>query len=173
LSGYISQVTLVSSTFPLILLIFHILAVLSRLVASSERLLLRYDRAEDAVKLLRERFSDWSSQSGDLKKDDTLPGRQAHVVQQLSPGSYQRKPDISIIQIEDQVFLADEQGAAIHHLNPVGAAIWSLLAEPVTAAEMTKLLMSAFPDHEPGRIEGDLGNLIGELLKKNLLLAGS
>jgi hypothetical protein len=151
----------------------EILVVLSQLVASSERLRLRYDRAEDAVRLLRNRFSDWSSHSGNMQYNKVMPGGQANVVLQLSPGCYLRKPDISIVQIEDQVFLADAQGAAIHHLNSIGTAIWSLLAEPMTVDEMTKLLISAFPDHQPGSIESDLGDLIDEFLSKNLLLAGS
>jgi hypothetical protein len=70
------------------------------------------------------------------------------------------------------VFLADGQGAAIHHLNPIGTAIWSLLAEPMTADEITNLLMTAFPDLERNSIESDLQNLIAELLSRNLLSAG-
>ena len=71
------------------------------------------------------------------------------------------------------MFLADGQGATIHHLNLIGTAIWSLLAEPMTADEMMNLLMAAFPDHDPGSIESDQGSLIDELLTKNLLLSGS
>ena len=41
----------------------RILDVLSQLVASSQRFRLHYDRAEDAVRLLREKFTDWSTQS--------------------------------------------------------------------------------------------------------------
>ncbi len=70
------------------------------------------------------------------------------------------------------MFLADGQGATIHYLNPIGAAIWSLLAEPMTADEITNLLMTAFPDLERGSIESDLHSLIDELLSRNLLLAG-
>jgi hypothetical protein len=80
---------------------------------------------------------------------------------------------LTIVQIDDQMFLADGQGATIHHLNPIGTTIWSLLAEPMTADEMTNLLMAAFPDHARSSIESDLGSLIDELLNRNLLLAGS
>jgi len=150
-----------------------ILRVLSELVASSQRFRLRYDRAEDAVRLLLEIFSDWSAQSGNRTHDVAMADRQTSVAHHLLPGCYLRNPDISIVQIEDQMFLADGQGATIHHLNSIGTAIWSLLAEPMTADEMTNLLMAAFPDHEPGSIESDLSSLIDELLSKNLLLAGS
>jgi len=150
-----------------------ILGVLSELVASSQRFRLSYDRAEDAVRILRNKFSDWSSQIVNRNHDKAMPDLQTAVVGHMLPGSYLRNPDISILQIEDQMFLADGQGATIHHLNPIGTAIWSLLAEPMTANEMTDLLMAAFPDHERSRIETDLGSLIDELLSKNLLLAGS
>ena len=151
----------------------RILGVLSELVASSQRFRLRYDRTEDAVRLLRESFSHWTTQSGNGSYDKTLANGQTGIIDHLLPGHYLRKPDISIVQIEDQVFLADEQGAAIHHLNPIGTAIWSLLEEPMTADEITNLLMTAFPDLERSSIESDLHNLIDELLSRNLLLAGS
>ena len=151
----------------------RILGVLSDLVASSQRFRLHYDRAEDAVRLLRENFSDWATQSGNGNYGETLADSQTGIIDHLLPGHYLRKPDISIVQIEDQVFLADGQGAAIHYLNPIGTAIWSLLAEPMTADEMTNLLLTAFPDLERSAIESDLHNLIDELLSSNLLLAGA
>ena len=150
-----------------------ILGVLSKLVAGSQRLRLRYDRAEDAVKLLLEKFSDWPAQSENRNHDVAMADGQASVAHHLLPGCYLRNPDISIVQIEDQLFLADGQGATIHYLNPIGTAIWSLLAEPMTVDEMTNLLIAAFPDHERSSIENDLGSLIEELLSKNLLLSRS
>jgi len=151
----------------------RILGVLSKLVASSQRFRLRYDRAEDAVRLLQENFSDWATQSGNGNYAKTAADSQIGTIEHLLPGHYLRKPDISIVQIDDQVFLADGQGAAIHYLNPIGTAIWSLLAEPMTADEMTNLLLTAFPDLERSAIESDLHNLIDELLSSNLLLAGA
>ena len=150
----------------------RILDVLSQLVASSQRFRLHYDRAEDAVRLLREKFTDWSTQSGDMNCAKTLADRHIDLIEHLLPGHYLRKPDISIVRSDDQVFLADGQGAAIHHLNPIGTAIWSLLADPMTADEITDLLMTAFPDLERNNIERDLHNLIDELQSRNLLLAG-
>jgi hypothetical protein len=150
----------------------RILGVLSELVAGSQRFRLRYDRAEDAVRLLRENFGDWSTQSGNRNDGKTLADGQTGLIEYLLPGQYLRKPDISIVQIDDQMFLADGQGAAIHHLNPIGSAIWSLLAEPMTADEMANLLITAFPDLERNSIENDLQNLIDELLSRNLLSAG-
>jgi hypothetical protein len=121
-----------------------ILAVLSRLVAGSERLLLRYDRAEDAVRLLCEEFRDWSAQPETTNQDNVVAGRSTSVAHNLSPGFYLRKPDISIVQIEGQAFLADAQGATIHHLNPI--------------------------DHGADSIDNDLRGLIDELSSRNLLL---
>jgi hypothetical protein len=151
----------------------RILGVLSELVASSQCFRLRYDRAEDAVGLLRENFSEWSTHSGNGNDAKTLADSQTGIIDHLLPGHYLRKSDINIVQIADQVFLADGQGATIHHLNPVGTAIWSLLDEPMTADEITNLLMTAFPNLERSTIESDLHNLIDELLSRNLLFAGS
>ena len=151
----------------------EILALLSQLVASSKRLRLRYDRAEDAVRLLRQEFRDWPAQTENTNQDNVVEGRNTSLVHNLAPGFYLRKPDISIVQIDGQAFLADAQGATIHHLNPIGTAIWSLLAEPMTPDEIAKLLITAFPDHEADSIESDLGGLIDELLSRNLLLTDS
>jgi len=91
----------------------------------------------------------------------------------VPPGCYLRKPEIGVVTIDGESFLADNQGAAIHHLNPVGSAIWTLLAEPVTMADMVDLLHLAFPDVGGEQVKGDLAALIDTLVSKNLLVVGS
>ena len=150
----------------------RILDVLSELVACSARFRLRYDRADDAVRLLCEQFSDWSWRARCEYHDQAQSDGGNPAIDNLSSGCYLRKPDINIVQVDDQLFLADGKGATIHHLNPIGSAIWSLLAEPMTTGEMTNLLVEAFPDQGRGCIESDLTNLIKEFLTKDLLLTG-
>ena len=70
-----------------------------------------------------------------------------------------------------QKFLADAQGAAIHHLNPIASALWHVLAEPMTAEEVVDLLHSAFPDVARQEIEGDIGKLLREFSAKGLLMS--
>jgi len=149
-----------------------ILEVLSRLVADSKRFRLRYDKAEDAVDLLIDKFSHWPSTDAAGKDEKTMPRGQLSVEIDLSPGCYLRKADISMVQVDDQSFLADGQGATIHQLNSVGSAIWSLLSEPITLEEVTAILLTAFPEMESAQVETDLSSLIDELMAKNLLRYG-
>ena len=151
----------------------QILERLSQLVAGAKRYRLRYDRAEDAIILLKETFTDWpeadkiNSPAPELSE---LIGREPL---EISRGCYLRKADISEVTVEGEGFLADAQGAAIHHLNKTGSAIWTLLAEPTTLEEMVELLLVAFPETGRDQVENDLGILINSLVSKNLIIAGS
>ena len=151
----------------------RILERLSQLVSHAQRFRLRYDRAEDAVALLKETFEAWPVKSLEAPDTTITTAQKSMRSNHLSPGCYLRKPEISIVNIDGESFLADNQGAAIHHLNPVGSAIWTLLAEPVTIAEMVDLLLVAFPDTGGEQVEGDVADLIEALVSKNLLVVGS
>ena len=64
--------------------------------------------------------------------------------------------------IGDRLYLADRDGRAIHRTDPLSAAIWELLAEPITRAEIEAVLEEAFPDTAPDRIAADLYRLLAE-----------
>ncbi len=72
--------------------------------------------------------------------------------------------------MEGERFLADPQGAAIHHLNPVASAVWHLLAEPMTEARIVDLIHSAFPEVARAQIAGDITTLIRDLRAKQVLI---
>ncbi len=148
----------------------HILDVLSQLVANSQFYRLRFDRAEDAVKLLKEKFKTWPGRVDHLNRK--LKQSEVNNKQALQPEYFIRKPDTSVIQVGDDSFIADKQGAAIHHLNTVGTAIWTLLAEPVRVEDMTDLLLTAFPEIDADSTTEDVKELINELVDKGLLLSG-
>ncbi|MCP4981911.1 MAG: PqqD family protein [Gammaproteobacteria bacterium] len=148
-----------------------ILEVLSQLVSNSQICRLRFDRAEDAVKLLQGRFSDWTD------TEESIAGNLIEVsvnsTNNLSPGYFIRKSGVNIVSVDNQSFLADSQGASIHHLNSVGTAIWTLLEEPMCIENLVEVILTAFPDVDVELIETDLNKLVGELVKKDLLLDGS
>lgn len=150
----------------------RILDVLSRLVTESRLFRLRYDRAEDAVRLLSNEFSYWPTRPAKQGDKTKLANQRNQVDVNLQPGYYLRNADISVLQVDGQSFLADRDGARIHQLNSIGSAIWSLLAEPTTRMEMVDLLCSAYPEQIPARVEVDVGDLLGGLMAKNLLLCG-
>lgn len=151
----------------------QILERLNQLVSSAQRFRMRYDRAEDAVALLKETFETWPVKSLEAPDTTITMAQNSMRPVHLSPGCYLRKPGVGVVTIDGESFLADNQGAAIHHLNPVGSAIWTLLAEPVSIADMVDLLLVAFPDVGGEQIKGDVVDLIETLVSKHLLVVGS
>jgi len=149
-----------------------ILERLSQMVANAQRYRLRYDRAEDAVALLKEAFKDWPEPEQETSPTLQLSNHKVQQPGEIPPGCYLRQADISVVNVDGEGFLADVQGAAIHHLNPIGSAIWTLLAEPASFDEMVDLLLTAFPEVGREQIEDDIGILIKSLVSKNLLIAG-
>jgi hypothetical protein len=59
-------------------------------------------------------------------------------------------------------------GGVYYSLNPVGAQIWALLQQPVVVGELRDRLLAQF-DVEPGRLEQDLHNLLGDLAREGLI----
>ena len=151
----------------------RILEQLSCLVSGAQRFRLRYDKAEDAVALLKETFKTWPSTvpKGPETIVTTAPDDISPAL--VPPDCYLRRAEIRVISINGESFLADSEGAAIHHLNPVGTAIWTLLAEPVSMADMVDLLLTAFPEIGGDQVRGDVAALVDTLESKNLLLVGS
>lgn len=146
-----------------------ILDALNCMVAESKCFRLRYDRAEDATWLLQQEFKDWSQVSTVADFCEVSPYRSTTTDSGLAPHQYRQKPGISVVEMDNQSFLADQQGAAIHHLNSTGSSIWGLLAEPIKLEEIVGVLKTAFPDLEREQISCDVNLLIDELMRKNLL----
>ena len=69
----------------------------------------------------------------------------------------------------EETFLIDERNGAIHTLNPVGAAIWGLLAEPVTMEAIVGRLAEAFPDTRKHEIERHVERLVRRLYGLDLV----
>jgi hypothetical protein len=87
-------------------------------------------------------------------------------------GHFKRHPGAAEVEVDGERFLADPSGIAVHHLNPIGSAVWTLLEHPVTIKEATDTLHAAFPDLDRGRLERDVTSLIKSLTKRRLLIAG-
>ena len=77
-----------------------------------------------------------------------------------------------MIEVEGERFLADAEGAAIHHLNLVGGAIWGLLQEPIGRDEIVDVLRAAFPDADARQIDADVDELLAALTRRELARFG-
>ena len=149
----------------------HILEVLSQHVADSQCYRLRYENADQAASFLKEKFRNWPPDEPGRSKKVVVRHPQGNVKQKGLPGYHQRSADISIVLVDDQSFLADRQGKTIHHLNTIGTAVWSLLAEPMTLAELVEVLQAAYPEVEYDIVKSDVIRLLEELTAKNLLVS--
>ncbi|MDH3632748.1 MAG: PqqD family protein [Gammaproteobacteria bacterium] len=149
-----------------------ILGRLGKVVSQAQSFTLRYDRADAAVELLGKHFHRQDSTDERLALR-TLELQNTDLGSNDVPAGYLlRRKGISEIKSDSEAFLADTTGSAIHHLNPVGSAIWSLLAQPITIEQIIELLLVAFPDVEANQVEADVRKLIKSLKAKNLLLVG-
>ena len=153
----------------------EILQRLERIVGRARRLRLRYDRADDAVALLKETFASWPADAEVPERTVwAAPGPGSSTPARSVPaGCYLRNPDITETKVGQEHFLADSKGAAIHNLNAVGSALWQLMADPRTIDELVDPLHAAFPGLARTQIEQDVRALLKGLIAKRLVMAGS
>lgn len=83
---------------------------------------------------------------------------------------YRRNPDVDEREMGTALFLATADDTAIYHLNPTGAALWRLLAEPMTLADVVEVLQHAFPDADRAEIADDVTAIISDLERRGLVL---
>lgn len=157
-----------------------LLADMKAIVQRLPCLVLSYADLEDAVDLLETAFAHWPMPltpppvANEAALTERLLGREdADADDEARDGSTSlyrpgmrlvRNPDVAPQIVDGEVFLAgSDEMAAIHHLNPVGAAIWNLLAHPADEEDAALVLGIAFPDVDPQMIAGDVGRLFAEL----------
>ena len=79
----------------------------------------------------------------------------------------------SIVQraVGSDAFLVDPQSDALFHLNPLGAALWNLLEQPVSLEEAASVVAAAFPEQPAGALREDTARLFRELANCGLIRA--
>lgn len=83
--------------------------------------------------------------------------------------TYVCNPDIVMRRVDDSVFLVNSDNQTLYHLNSIGAALWRLMAEPVSADEAVDTIHRAFPDMDRAQIADDIKGLIRDLAGNNLV----
>jgi len=81
-----------------------------------------------------------------------------------------RNPDIIRLEIDDTVFLVGTDNDSVFHLNPIGAAIWKLLAKSANEEDVTQTLVEAFPDLPTEQVNSDVEKLFRDLESRGFLL---
>ena len=82
-----------------------------------------------------------------------------------------QNPEIVVREVDDAVFLVGPGDDAVFHLNTIGAAIWRLLAQPVSIPETAQILIDAFPDIPAEQMRKDVEKLVNDLDARGFLLS--
>jgi hypothetical protein len=161
--------------------------LLARLHVLMDRLpsmTLRYSDLDAAVDAIEAMFADWPPSldmvedlSTDIGRPRLVRPGEEDALQVVSgtprlPTSthaLSRSDGISIREVDGELFLAGVQGEAIYHLNPLGAGIWNLLAEPHSQEEIAQIVAGAFPDVERPVIEADVSQLLAGLMSIGMI----
>jgi hypothetical protein len=82
---------------------------------------------------------------------------------------YQRHDSLSVTIVEDDAFIVNPDNQDIFHLNALGRAIWNVLAEAMSAGDVTGVITEAFPDTAPETIEADVLAFLTRMEKRGLI----
>jgi hypothetical protein len=139
-----------------------ILARIGALISSTPSYRLRYDHPCDAVRIL----------SGDLATLADRAPAGAVRIGTLPEGSrpfpptrrrLHRRIGVERHERAGEAFLLDEATGAIFVLDPLGDALWELMATPISMDRLARLVGEAFPDVDPGTVRTDVSGFIGAL----------
>lgn len=147
----------------------RVLSTLTRAVSNAQCIKIRYDRADEAVKLLTEHFSSWPSQPEPLQLEPDVPGVAAKAPESIAEDSFIQNKLVQKIRIEGESFLTSPDEKTIYHLNQIGSGVWELLAVPTSKNDILAILATAFPQIERSTIEKDVTKILKRFQLKELI----
>ena len=151
-----------------------ILERLRALVESGPRYRLRYARAEEGAALLLRVAGSWREQPrvrSNAASAGAAPFVSLATVPTVPPGCLLRHPAVAELTVDQEAFLTDPSGWSIHYLNPLGAALWRLFAQPMSVADAVEILHAAFPDRSHSQLARDVGLWIHQVRAQGFLLS--
>lgn len=138
---------------------------------------LHYASAEDAADLLETRFQSWAGPVKTLADQAGLHsvGADLSLLHEDKPRffddlTYTQAPDVTEVVADTAAYLSDASGIGVHRLNEGSVAIWRLLEEPGTLAEVTDVLSEIFPDVPRARIEADSRTTLSQFAANRLIV---
>lgn len=87
---------------------------------------------------------------------------------QLPTGTPTPNPAVIWRETPDGMVLADPVSGKVRVLNEVGALVWKLLGDGLTADAIRERVLAQF-DAPAQEVERDLGQFLGELTQRNLV----
>ena len=145
-----------------------ILQVMAAVLSDRPAFRLRYHDLSSAVSCLEQALGHWPDPLPDWTD---APGHQfrladlAAAVPADAPaeGPLMQRPGTTEVRLGHDLYLADAAGRAIQKIDPLGAVIWQVLAEPTTPDEIATLLAEIFPETPRPQIEADLARLLTQM----------
>ena len=83
--------------------------------------------------------------------------------------TYIRNENIEFRQLDDTLFLIDNDANALFYLDSISAGIWNILDKPTSSKEIIELISRAFPERASIGIAQDIHTLFRRLIKKGLI----
>lgn len=82
---------------------------------------------------------------------------------------YRASPRWLATSADGLAFLTDTETGDIQELNATGRMVYEAAASGATAAHIADALAERFPDVPRGEVEGDVAELLGELVRRGAL----
>ena len=149
----------------------EILDRLAQLTTTAGSYVLRYGALEPAADLLLESFAANASPAAGPEVALPLPPLDPRRPTDgpALDGLFRRAPGLAVRHIHDRPFIGDDANGAVFALDGIGGAIWALLEEPISAAEITAVLADAFPAVPLPTIQADVGAFLHDLRARRLV----
>lgn len=149
-----------------------ILHVIAAVLSDRPAYRLSYHDLPGAVACLDRQFSHWPDdlpvRTDAAKHEFRLADFSAVPERGGAGGLLVQRPGTTEIRLGQNLYLADAAGRAIQKIDPLGAVIWDVLAEPTPPDEIAAILAEAFPDVPRDRIEGDIARLLSHMAEAGL-----
>jgi hypothetical protein len=148
------------------------LEFLHGLVASGACYKLTYSVGDEAADVLMARFKDRSALARDVEaKASTDMFACSMDMKPVEGGDHiRRSPGIGERLVGDGLFLTDQTGESVYHLNLVGAGVWRLLDGYCSLNDAKSLLHQAFPGVAVDQVDRDTDRLVQDLVDQGLLI---
>jgi len=147
-----------------------VLADFHSLIGRLPSLTLRYGDLAEAIELLLHELPGRAGAAGAVSSPIEIKRWRAGNVRPAQGNRlFQQAPEVHAHALNDRLFLTNEADGSVCELDLIGAGIWNLLAEPVSAQEAVQILAELFPEVEAARIEADVGRLLRDLEREGLI----
>ncbi len=154
----------------------RILQILNFLTSKVPLYKLRYSNADQAAHKLVRTFGTGDGLAAQVAKMTHVPDVSLSAIDHPSGASVDfgkavtRAKTATELSVDDQRFIVDAQGFAVHQLDPISGAVWIAIETPVTAAQIIEMFCAAFPDQDRDQITRDITWVLRVFAARRLLI---